>query len=353
MFRFYSPYYFLFLVPLLFLAVELEFRRRRFGVIFSSVVMIRHLPITFKQRVGKFLPCLFYFGLVFLIIALARPQAGIEEFRIRTEGIAIAMCVDRSGSMEAEDFEIDGTRVNRLQAVKKVFRDFVNGNGKELKGRKDDMIGLIAFGGYVDAFCPLTLDHSTLLEMLSQVNLIVPPTGLKRGADLRRLRRTLEEENMTAIGDTIAIACDRLKNINAKSKVIILLSDGAQNFGELDPLEAAEIAKTLGIKIYTIGIGSKNGSGGRNIIVGRISMPTVDEDTLRKVAEVSGGQYYSPNSTDALEKVYAEIDRLEKTTHEGRVYTQYKEYYRYPLLIGASMILLHLLLISTMFRKLP
>ncbi|MDR2643664.1 MAG: VWA domain-containing protein [Planctomycetaceae bacterium] len=350
MFRFYSPYYFLFLIPLLLLVAEMEFRRKRVGVIFSSVVMLKRLPVTFMQRIGKLLPFLFYFGLILLIVALARPQAGIEEYRIRTDGIAIAMCVDRSGSMGAEDFEIDGVRVNRLQAVKKVFRDFVQGNGSNLRGRKDDMIGLIAFGGYVDAFCPLTLDHSTLLEMLSQVNLIEPPKELKRSTDIRQLRRTLEEENMTAIGDTIAIACDRLKNINAKSKVIVLLSDGEQNFGELDPLEAAEIAKTLGIKIYTIGIGS---SGGGRDILGRISSTAVDEYTLRKIAEMSSGQFYNPQNTDALEKVYAEIDRLEKTTHEGKIYTQYKEYYRYPLLIGTSMILLHLLLISTRFRKIP
>jgi Ca-activated chloride channel family protein len=350
MFRFYSPYYFLFLVPFLFL-VFFEIRRKRFGVIFSSVVMIKRLPITFMQRVGSLLPFLFYIGLFLLIVALARPQSGLEEYRIRTDGIAIAMCVDRSGSMSAEDFDIDGKRVDRLQAVKKVFRDFVLGNGGVLSGRKDDMIGLIAFGGYVDAFCPLTLDHSTLLEMLSQVNLIEPPQVVRRGADLRRLRRTAEEENMTAIGDTIAIACDRLKNISAKSKVIILLSDGVQNFGELEPLDAAEIAKTLGIKIYTIGIGSNE--GGERDFFGRVSLPEVDYETLRKIAEMSGGQFFNPNSTDALEKVYAEIDRLEKTTHEGRVYTQYKEYYRYPLVIGASMTLLHLLLISTRFRKIP
>ncbi|MDR0391548.1 MAG: VWA domain-containing protein [Planctomycetaceae bacterium] len=350
MFRFYSPYYFLFLIPLLFLVVELEFRRKRSGVIFSSVLMIRRLPITFMQRIGGFLPFLFYFGLFLLVVALARPQAGIEEYRVRTDGIAIAMCVDRSGSMGAEDFEVEGRRVNRLQAVKKVFRDFVRGNDGQLKGRKDDMIGLIAFGGYVDAFCPLTLDHSTLLEMLDQVNLIEPPKSVRRGADVRRLRRTLEEENMTAIGDTIAIACDRLKEISAKSKIIILLSDGVQNFGELEPMEAAEIAKALGIKIYTIGIGSAEVGGD---IFSRMSRATVDDDMLSKIAELSGGQYYSSNSTDTLEKVYAEIDRLEKTTYEGRIYTQYKEYYRYPLLLGASMILLHLLLINTRFKKIP
>jgi Ca-activated chloride channel family protein len=350
MFRFHSPYYFLFLVPLLVLVIELEFRRRRFGVVFSSVVMIKNLPVTFMQRIGKILPFLFYFGLLLLIVALARPQAGLEEYRIRTEGIAIAMCVDRSGSMAAEDFDINGKRVNRLQAVKKVFRDFVKGNDGELKGRKDDMIGLIAFGGYVDAFCPLTLDHATLLEMLAQVNLIEPPQDLKHDANFRRLNRILGEENMTAIGDTIAIACDRLKNINAKSRVIILLSDGVQNFGELEALEAVEIAQALGIKIYTIGIGM---SGVGRDAFGRVTMLAVDDDTLRKIAEASGGQYYSPNSTDALEKVYAEIDRLEKTTHEGRIYTQYKELYRYPLMAGTAMILAHLLLVSTRFRKIP
>jgi Ca-activated chloride channel family protein len=351
MFRFYSPYFFLFLFPLFLLFFVLEFRRRRVGVVFSSVVRIKRLPVTMMQRIGSLLPFLFYGGLVCLVVALARPQAGLEEYRIRTEGIAIAMCVDRSGSMSAEDFEIDGKQVNRLQAVKKVFRDFVKGNNNTLKGRKDDMIGLIAFGGYVDAFCPLTLDHSTLLEMLEQINLIEPPKQLKPNTDLRTLKRTFDEENMTAIGDTLAIACDRLKNIEAKSKVIILLSDGVQNFGELTPTEGAEIAKSLGIKIYTIGIGSNNNNS--TDMFGRIMLTVIDTDTLRTVAEMTGGKYYNPNNTNALENVYAEIDKLEKTTHEGKLYTQYKEYYRPPLIIGTSMILLHLILISTRFRKLP
>ncbi|MDR2171800.1 MAG: VWA domain-containing protein [Planctomycetaceae bacterium] len=354
MFRFYSPYYFLFLAPFFVFIFFVEYRRRRVGVIFSSVAMFSGLPVTFMQRVGGLLPVLFYIGVFLIIVALARPQSGIEEYRVRADGIAIAMCVDRSGSMEAEDFEVGGKVVNRLAAVKKVFRDFVCGNGGKLGGRKDDMIGLIAFGGYVDAFCPLTFDHSTLLEMLDQVNLLVAPKSLRSGADVRRLSRTFEEENMTAIGDTIAIACDRLKDVKAKSKVIILLSDGMQNFGELDPLEAAEIAKTLGIKIYTIGIGAgiASNANGRNIFT-MASTSMVDETMLRKIVEISGGKFYSANSTDALEQVYAEIDKLEKTTHEGRIYTQYKELYRYPLIIGATMILAHFILINTRFRRLP
>jgi Ca-activated chloride channel family protein len=163
---------------------------------------------------------------------------------------------------------------------------------------------------------------------------------------------------MTAIGDALAQAVDRLKEVKVISKVIILLSDGEQTFGTLSPLEGAEIAKTFGIKIYTIGIGSTgevpvistNRFGQRQLVPQYLS---IDEESLRKIAEITGGLYFNAKNTQTLEKIYAEIDKLEKTTHEGHSYTQYTELFRIPLLVGTILILLNLVLVSTRFRRLP
>ncbi|MDR2754568.1 MAG: VWA domain-containing protein [Planctomycetaceae bacterium] len=354
MFRFQSPYYFLFLIPLAVVIIILEFRRSPASVVFSDVSLLRLVPRTFWQQCAFFVSWLFYLGMVLWIAALARPQSGKEEYRIRAEGIAMVLCVDRSGSMAAIDFTLNGKRVNRLEAVKKTFHDFVAGTSF-LSGRKDDMIGLLAFGGYVDAFCPLTLDHATLLEMLTQIRLPEPIIDAQGNLLDQRL---YEEENMTAIGDALAQAVDRIKNAPAKSKVIILLSDGEQTFGSLTPLEGAETAKAFGIKVYTIGIGSTGEApyiatdpfGQQRIIVQSVS---IDEETLQKIASMTNGQYFNAQNTLALEQIYAEIDQLEKTIHEGRTYTQYSELFRYPLITGTVLIFLHLVLVCTRFRRLP
>ena len=344
MLRFQSPYFFLLLIPLIWLVIQCEFRRNAsMNVLFSNIAVLRTLPYTFVQRLAKMVPYLLYVGIALWIAALARPQSGIEEYRVRTEGIAMIICIDRSHSMAAADFTINRQPVHRLEVVKHTLRDFIMGNGL-LSGRKDDMIGLLAFGGYVDALCPLTLDHATLIEMLEQIQL---PDS-----------RFLQEEGATAIGDALAIATDRLRNVDAKSKVILFLSDGEQTFGVLSPMEGAEIAQTFGIKIYTIGIGS-NGEApymvtdafGRNRTV--MQQVSIDEAMLKNIAELTGGSYFNARNTRALEDIYAQIDQLEKSVHEGRIYTQYIELFRYPLLTGLGMITLYVLCISTRFRRLP
>ena len=343
MFRFQNPYYFLLLIPLVLLVIQHEFRRRPLSVLFSNTVVLRTLPYTFAQRLAPFVPYLLYAGITFWIVALARPQFGKEEYRVRSKGIAMVVCIDRSGSMAAIDFTLNRQPANRLEVVKQTLRDFIRGNGL-LAGRTDDMIGLLAFGGYVDTHCPPTLDHATLLEMLEQIQL---PN-----------QTMLEEEGLTAIGDALAQAVDRLKDVEAKSKMILFLSDGEQTFGVLSPMEGAEIAKTFGIKVYTIGIGS-NGEApylttdvfGRQRTVMRYV--SIDESTLRDIAKTTGGQYYNVRNTSAWEEVYAEIDQLEKSTHEGRVYTQYSELFRYPLFTGLGLIALYAVCICTRFRRLP
>ena len=352
--RFQDPLWLLLLIPLLGLGLLAIRRQRRVAVLYSDVSILGSLPVTLALRVKRLLPQVRILGMALVVIALARPQHGREEFRVRAEGVAIQMCIDRSGSMRAMDFRLDGKQVNRLEAVKRVFRDFVAGNGR-LPGRPDDLIGLIAFGGYADAKCPLTLDHGALLQVLDSVE-IPRPIFDSRGNLLNQ--SLFEEDLQTAIGDAVTLAVDRLKDVKAKSKVVILLSDGEQTAGVIDPPEAAETAKTFGIKIYSVGIGSTGCAPmpmedrfGRTVL--QRQPVRLDEETLELLAETTEGRYFNAEDTEALEKVYAEIDKLEKTLSEGRLYTEYRELYQYAMFPGLGLILLEILLVCTRFRSLP
>ncbi len=353
-FRFQSPLWMLLLIPLLVLGLWAIRRQRRVAVLYSDTSILSQLPLTMALRLKRLLPWVRLLGLALVIVALARPQRGREEFRIRTEGIAIQMCIDRSGSMQAVDFRLDGRQANRLAAVKSVFRDFVTGKGK-LRGRPDDLIGLVAFGGYADSKCPLTLDHGALLEVLKTIEI---PEPIYDSHDRIINRGLLEEELKTAIGDAVTLAVDRLKDVKAKSKVIILLSDGEQTAGVVDPPEAAQTAETFGIKIHSIGIGTTGWAPvpvedifGRKVL--RRQPVRLDEATLTMLAETTGGRYFNAKDTTALENVYAEIDKLERTLSEGRLYTEYRELYQYAMFLGLGLILAEILLVSTRFRSLP
>jgi Ca-activated chloride channel homolog len=347
-FRFQEPLWLLLLLLIPALG-WLMARRRKSAVLYSNVEILGRLPQTMAQRVRRLLPWVALAGFALLTIALARPQLGKEEFRIRTDGIAIEMCIDRSGSMQAMDFEIDGEPVERLTMVKKVFQDFV-------KGRPDDFIGLVDFGGFAEAKCPLTLDHGALEQML---DLVIIPKEMTDSRGQVINARLLREDLSTAIGDALTLAVDRLKTAKAKSKIVILLSDGESNSGVVTPEEAAIAAKAFGIKVYTIGIGTNSGSVpfkaidafGREML---ISQPVrIDEGTLKMIAKTTGGRYYNAQDTEALKNVYAEINQLEKTTSEGRLYTEYRELFEYALLPGLALILAQVVLISTRFRSLP
>jgi Ca-activated chloride channel homolog len=352
-FRFHDPVWLVLLVPLAAIGWWIH-RRRAAAVVYSSVELLKALPVTAAQRVRRVLPALGLLGLALLIVALARPQRGKEECRVRAEGIAIEMCIDRSGSMNAKDFELDGKPVTRLQVVKKTFRQFVDG-GNGLAGRHDDLIGLIDFGGYVEVKCPLTLDHGAVNQLLDTV-VIAEPVVDAAGRIVNP--RLLQEDQSTAIGDALATAVDRLKEAKAKSKIIILLSDGVSNAGVLTPEQAAELAKTYGIKVYTIGIGStKPIAVPTTDLFGRtIMMPTrieFDEQALREIADATGGQYFNAEDTESLREVYAAIDQLEKTVSEGRIYTDYRDLFEFALMPGFALILLQVVLVSTRFRTLP
>ncbi len=336
-------------------------RRRQAAVAFSStdalVAVGRHLGRARRWIV----PVLRTAAFVLLFICLARPQLADEQTRIFTEGVAIELIVDRSGSMRAMDFQIEGRPANRLQAVKQVVREFVSG-GSILPGRPDDLIGLIAFARFADSLCPLTLDQDHLINAVDQTQFV-----------------TEREEDGTAIGDALALGVERLQSLgqrsdlqaNAiKSKVIILLTDGESNVGDIDPLTAARMAATYGIKVYTIGAGTDNATAPvpvqdpfgntfyRNVPV------SIDEDTLREIAKITGGEYFRATDTGSLEQIYARIDELERTDIEQRRYTQYTELAVEPGRVGGvalppllaivlSLLAFEIFLGFTRFRTLP
>ncbi|MDP6442152.1 MAG: VWA domain-containing protein [Pirellulaceae bacterium] len=328
---------------------------QRGALTFSDVRLVADAPISWALRCKRLLPWLRLLGWVLLIAATARPQQGLHDFRIRSEGISIAMCLDRSGSMRALDFTLDGEEVTRLAAVKDVFETFVTGDGGELTGRPNDLIGLVVFGGFAESRAPLTLDHTALLDAVESVEVARPV----HGPDGELLNRSIwEEELATAIGDAIALGVDRLKNTKAKSKILILLSDGENTAGVVEPLAAAAAAKAFGVKIYAIGVGRTgrapileiDAAGREQRVTRRVRL---DDATLREIADRTGGKYFHADNTDSLRDVYQEIDQLERTEQTGRLYTEYRELYHWLLLPAALIILLEVVLRSTRFRSLP
>lgn len=335
-----SPYA---LVLLLLVPVLLWLRRRQqctVAVRYSSIADLAALSPSLATRLRWILPCLRTLALVLCIIALARPQRGIEAMKVSSEGIAILMVVDISGSMAALDLQVDGRQSSRLEAVKQTFRSFVQG-GKNLLGRDGDLIGMVTFARYPDSVCPLTLDHDTLLSLLDQVEIV-----------------TLPAEDGTAIGEGIALGVERLKDSTATSRVLILLTDGVHNAGDTEPRQAAQIAKALGIKIYTIGAGTRGvamvpvrAPGGQTVL--QRMRVDIDEAMLTEVATLTGGQYFRATDGAALQAIYSEIDRLEKSTNVTEQYQQYAELFPLVLLPGLGCLVLEVVLSNTRFRKIP
>ena len=216
-------------------------RRHRPAVIaYSAIQDLTALAPSLMTRLRRALPVLRALALIACVVALARPQWGVEATKIYRQGIAIAMVIDTSSSMAALDLQIDDRQTNRLDVVKQTFRAFIKGDEQNLDGREGDLIGMLTFARYADGLSPLTLDHEALLALLEHVK-IVP----------------LPEEDGTAIGDAIVLGIERLRQVEGASRVMIVLTDGSNNAGDIDPLQAAQIAKVLGIKIYTIGAGSR------------------------------------------------------------------------------------------------
>lgn len=352
-FRFHDPLWLLLLIPLAGF-IWWKVRANPAAIVYSSVSILQGLPTTWAQRLRRRLPWLWRLALTLMIFALARPQLGREEVRLQTDGLAIMMCIDRSGSMRALDFPLDGKRVDRLEVVKRVFRDFVVGKDG-FSGRREDLVGLVAFGGFAESKCPPTLDHDTLLKILDTVK-IPEPIVDSRGNLINE--SLLQEEQATAIGDAIGVAVDRLKDLKIKSKIILLLSDGESNAGVLTTEDASEAAKAYGIKIYCIGVGT-NGLApfkttdifGRQVLQ---NQPVrLDEAALQAIASTTQGKYFNAADTSALKQVYAEIDQLEKTETEGKIFMDYRDMFQWLMLPAFTCIMLHVLISSTRFRAIP
>ncbi len=315
---FHSPWWFL-LLPILPLIAWRLFRKRQGRALdFSSTSLARQLTPSLRQRLLWLPKLLILLAMLFLILSLARPREGRERTVTESEGIAIEMIVDRSSSMQALDFKIDGEHVDRLSAIKSVAGKFILGDD-QLEGRFSDLVGLITFAGFADGVTPPTLDHGFLTASLNDTQIV----------DRR-------SEDGTAIGDAIALAVEKLNALDenrdqaVKSKIMILLTDGENTAGELEPIAAAELAQTLGIKIYTIGIGTKGQAPvpfvdafGRQRV--QMMPVNIDEETLRKIAEATDGKYFRATDTDSLTEIYEEIDQLEKTKVETENFVDYRE----------------------------
>jgi len=315
-------------------------RRGARDVAFSSVRLAHDLPASWRVRLAWLPAFCLATGVVLAVIALARPRIGDDRTVVKTEGIAIELVVDTSGYMWAHDFRgPDGKPTDRLSAVKLVVRTFVEG-GDDLQGRAGDLLGLTIFAGYADAPCPLTLDHDLLLETLDAAEIAEP--GPADG---------------TSIAQGLAVALGRLREVETESRVVILLTDGVHNDPDTDPLDAAAIAAELGMRVYTIGMGT-TGTAPYPIqqpdgtIRFQLQTVQLDEALLSEIAKTTGGVYQRAGTTDSLKAIYAEIDRLERVELEGVTYRRWSELFAYPLAAGVALWVLALLSETTLFRRL-
>lgn len=323
--------------------VYLLARRRGGRVLYSSLGALPATGASWRASLAWVPDVLVALAAGAIGVALAGPRSGDQESRVRSEGIAIVMAVDISSSMRALDLggSVGGPdQKTRLDAVKEVFRDFVLG-GRGLEGRPDDAIGLVSFARYADTRAPLTLDRSIVASIASELEIV-----------------TERSEDGTALGAGLSMAVNRLVESKARSKVAILLTDGVSNAGE-PPLAAANLAKESDIKVYTVGAGT-NGMAPmlvENPFTGRLepqSVPVqIDEETLKKIAEVTGGAYFRATDADGLRQVYRSIDALERTALEESRFLEYHEYYAHVMSLGLLLACLGLLLRASVFRRLP
>ena len=316
----------LLLIPALVAWYVLKGNRRYPSLRFSMTHVLEQQAPTWKVRMRHLLFALRMLALAFIILALARPQSSISRQDVSVEGIDIVIALDISSSMLAEDFQ-----PNRLEAAKSIASDFVN-------GRPNDRIGLVAFSGEAFTQCPLTTDKNILTELFRQ---------LKSGMI----------EDGTAIGDGLATAVNRLRESDAISKVIILLTDGENNRGNIDPLTAGEIAKKMGVRVYTIGVGTHGmapypfktpfGTQYQNIEV------KIDEKLLQDIAQMTGGKYFRATNNTTLRDIYAQIDKLEKSRIDVSEFHNRIDEFRPLIIIALLLLIIEMLLSFTLFRHQP
>ena len=303
-------------------------RRRRPSLSYSDTTLLRALKPSPWVRLAELPFVLRMAALTLALLALARPQSGARGEEVMTEGVDILLTLDISSSMKTEDFKPK----NRFYVAKQVVSDFI-------AARPHDRLGLVVFAARAVTKCPLTIDHDVLLTLLEDVRM---------GAI----------EDGTAIGTAIATSVNRLKDSTAKSRVIVLLTDGVNNRGEIDPLTAAELAKTFGIKVYAVGAGKEGyapypfedplyGTVYQNVLV------EIDEKTLKAIADATGGRYFRATDAEELKKVYQEIDALEKTKIEQKQYRRYTELAPYFLLTALGILVLESVLARTRLLSIP
>jgi len=332
-FSFASPWWLLGLLSIPLLAWLRGRSGRESAFVYSSLTLVKGITELSRSRAGSFLLNLRWFALALLFLGLARPQIAGGQAPLRASGIDIAVAVDLSGSMVAEDFELRGERVNRLTMLKDVLGSFI-------AQRTSDRIGLVAFASEAFIAAPPTLDHDFLRRVLDRLEL-----GVIDG-------------QQTAIGSGLSAAVNRLRELKSKSRIVILMTDGQNNAGSIPPLTAAEAAASLGVKVYTVGVGTRGyapvpakDAFGRKVYVRQAV--DIDEDTLKKVADKTGGKYYRADSTETLRRVYAEIDTLEKTEAELKRFAYYEELMSWFVLPGLGLLALEIILGQTVWRKLP
>jgi Ca-activated chloride channel family protein len=299
---------------------------------YSDVSLARDLARRSRSRIAGLMWLWPILAAILMIVGLARPQRLHSNTEITAHGIDIVLLLDVSGSMQALDFALEGHRLNRIEVVKSVVSKFID-------ERPNDRIGIIAFAASPYLVSPLTLDHDWLQQNLERVNVGVGDDG-------------------TAIGSAIAAGVNRLRATTAKSKVVILLTDGVNNTGKISPLSAAEAAKALGVKVYTIGVGVRgkapipvrDEAGRMRIIMATVD---VDEKTLQTIAEETGGRFYRATDTDSLEQIYEQINRFETSAQTVQKFDHVDELYRWTLYPALGILGLGFLLQQTRFRRLP
>jgi len=323
----------LWLLALLPLLALLRGRRGPVAAVkFSSADIARQVARETRSRAGKWVLPLNLLALALLIVALARPQIGRSSSTVDASGIDMILALDSSGSMAALDFKIDGKPADRIGIVKSVVSKFID-------SRPNDRIGIIGFAGLPYLVSPPTLDHDWLQQNLVRVQL---------GA----------VEDGTAIGSAIALGVNRLRDLPGKSKIIVLLTDGQNNLGKIMPETAAQAARALGVKVYTIGAGVRGDApvpvtdedGNKHLVMSRVD---VDEGMLQKIADETGGKFFRATDTESLKNIYAEIDRMEKTTHQMKKFEHHSELFSYAVLLSMALFGTSLALQQTRFRRLP
>jgi len=327
------PYFLLLLLLLPALAWLKGKRGEPPAFVYSSVQLVRSILNITRTRSGGFVSALRWLVLALFIIALSQPRLTKSETKVTASGVDIVVALDMSGSMISEDFEVKGQRVNRFNMAREVLKGFI-------EKRPNDRIGLVVFATQPYIATPLTLDHDFLVE------------------NLDRLQIGVIDENRTAIGSALSTAVNRLREVKSKSKIVILMTDGQNNSGKIDPATAAEAAQALGVKVYTIGVGTRGMAPMPVFFAGRrmgeqMQPVDIDEDTLQKMADRTGGKYYRADNTARFQAIYKEIDKLEKTEKEVKKFSQHRELFAWLITPGLGLLLLEVLLRHTLLRRLP